>query len=102
MTITDTTIELDKVTKVVMRPPSKFNVILFNDDTTTMEFVILILMTLFHKGFEDATALTSYIHKNGRGIAGVYTHEIAVQKRDETILAAKANHYPLRCEIEEV
>lgn len=89
-------------TKVGMRPPSRFNVVLYNDDKTTVDFVVLVLMTIFHKSFEAASQLTLHIHENGKGIAGTYSHEIAVQKRDETVIAARTNNYPLRCEIEEV
>ena len=96
---------LDKIDTNVregMRPPKKFNVVFYNDDRTTVQFVVLVLMTIFHKSLEDASALTLQIHENGKGIAGTYSHEIASQKRDETISAARANGYPLRCEIEEV
>lgn len=88
-------------TTVSLRPPKKFNVVLFNDDRTTVEFVILVLMSIFHKNFDEAHALTLHIHNSGKGIAGTYSHEVAVQKRDETRAAAQMNHFPLRCEIEE-
>lgn len=91
----------DTTTKTKLRPPSRFNVVLFNDDRTTVEFVILVLMSIFHKSFETAHALTLQIHNQGKGIAGTYSHEVATQKRDETLMAAQANHFPLRCEIEE-
>jgi ATP-dependent Clp protease adaptor protein ClpS len=97
----DTVIEKDTSVAVAMRPPSKFNVVLYNDDATTMEFVVLVLMTIFHKSFEDASALTLHIHANGKGVAGVYSFEIAVQKREEVLVAARANNFPLKCEIQE-
>lgn len=98
---TDVLVGEDTTTKTAMRPPSRFNVVLFNDDRTTVEFVILVLMSIFHKSFESAHALTLHIHQNGRGVAGTYSHEVAMQKRDETRLAAQANQFPLKCEIEE-
>lgn len=101
MPSTDTIEEIDTGTRVSMRPPSKFNVVFYNDNSTTAEFVVLVLMSIFHKSFESATALTMQIHQNGRGIAGTYSLEIASQKRDETLAAARANAFPLRCEIEE-
>lgn len=97
----DTIEAVDTKTRVSMRPPSRFNVVFYNDDSTTVEFVVLVLMSIFHKSFESATALTMQIHQTGRGIAGTYSLEIASQKRDETIAAARANAFPLRCEIEE-
>jgi ATP-dependent Clp protease adaptor protein ClpS len=102
MSHTETASEVITATRTVMRPPSKFNVILFNDEFTTVEFVVLILMSVFHKSFEDASQLTIQIHQNGQGIAGSYTYEIASQKRNETISAARGNGFPLECEIEEV
>jgi len=91
----------ESITRTSMRPPSKFNVVLYNDDTTTMWFVVLVLISLFHKTIEEAQALAEHIHNNGTGVAGTYGHEIAMQKRNETIAAARANGYPLRCEISE-
>ena len=101
MANTDVLVDLDTTTRMAMRPPSKFNVVLFNDDSTTVEFVVLLLMSIFHKSFEEASSLTMSIHKNGRGIAGTYSHEIATQKRNEATSAARINGYPLRVEIEE-
>lgn len=100
MSNTEVLENVDSAVKTAMRPPKKFNVIFYNDDKTTVQFVILVLMTIFHKNFEDATALTLLIHEQGKGIAGTYSHEIASQKRDETISAARLNGHPLRCEIE--
>ncbi len=88
------------VAKVDMRPPSMFNVVLYNDNTTTVDFVVLILMTVFHKSFEDASELTLQIHEHGKGIAGTYSHEVAVQKRDETTHVSHMNNFQLKCEIE--
>lgn len=93
---------IDSVVKLAMRPPKKFNVVFYNDDKTTVQFVVLVLMSIFHKNFEDATALTLLIHEQGRGIAGTYSYEIASQKKDETISSARLNGYPLKCEIESV
>lgn len=105
MTTSDTDVlvreDTTTTTKVVMKPPSMFNVILYNDDKTTMEFVILVLMQIFQKSFEDASTLTLAIHEHGKGIAGTYTNEIAVQKRSDTTNYARANNFPLHCEVEE-
>lgn len=94
--------DIDTTTKVVMKRPSMFNVILFNDDKTTMEFVILILMSVFQKPFEDASSLTLKIHEEGRGIAGTYSNEVAIQKRNEAVVYARTCNFPLKCEVEEV
>lgn len=86
--------------RVVVQPPRMWNVVLFNDDTTSMEFVILILMQVFHKSLDDATDIMMNIHENGRGVAGTYSHEIASTKKDETIAVARSNGFPLQVEIE--
>lgn len=86
--------------RVKMKPPRMWNVILYNDNTTTMEFVILVLMQIFHKNFEDASDIMMNIHENGRGIAGTYSHEVAEQKKEETTSAARSNNFPLKVEIE--
>jgi len=86
--------------KVVVQPPRKWNVVLYNDNVTTMEFVILVLMQIFHKSFETASDIMINIHENGKGIAGTYSNEVATQKRDETVSAAKSNGFPLKCELE--
>ena len=100
MTTVETVEKTDTSTKVIMRAPGLFNVVLFNDDSTTVEFVILVLMNIFHKSFDDASALTLQIHEFGKGIAGTYSHEVACQKRDETVASARVNNFPLKCEIE--
>lgn len=101
MADTDVLIEVEKVTKSAMRKPGKFHVVLYNDNVTTIEFVVEILMTIFHKSFDEASQLCIHIHESGKGIAGTYGLEVANQKREETILAARVHGYPLRCECEE-
>lgn len=86
--------------RVKLQPPKMWNVVLYNDDLTSMEFVILVLMQIFHKSFDDASDIMMNIHENGRGIAGTYSHEVASQKKDDTITAARNNNFPLQCDIE--
>lgn len=104
MSITKSTNDtaVDVLDRVAVKPPKMWNVILYNDDKTTMEFVILVLMQIFHKSFEDASDIMMNIHENGRGIAGTYSNEVASQKRDETISAARGNNFPLEVDIQEV
>lgn len=102
MVDTDIIVVVEKNTKSTMRRPSKFHVVFYNDDVTTVEFVIDVLMKIFHKTFDDAQALCIEIHENGKGIAGTYGLEIATQKREETIILARMSGFPLRCEVEEV
>lgn len=88
------------VEKVGLQPPKLWNVILHNDDQTTMEFVVLVLMQIFHRSFEDAQDIMMSIHDTGKGIAGTYSHEIATTKRDDTLAVARTNGFPLLAEIE--
>lgn len=86
--------------KTRLAQPGMWNVILHNDEKTAMEFVVLVLMQIFHKSFESASELMMKIHHEGRGLAGTYTHEIARQKQEETVYSARGHGYPLVCTIE--
>lgn len=87
------------VDKVKLAPPRMWNVWLYNDDQTSMEFVVLVLMQIFHKTFEEAQDIMMNIHNNDKGIAGTYSHEVATQKRDETVTIARQSGFPLQCDI---
>lgn len=83
--------------------PKMYKVILHNDNTTTVDFVIHVLMRIFHKKLDDAVVITQSIHETGQGIAGSpYTKEIAEEKTLETIAIARANGFPLVATYEEV
>jgi len=98
-TRTNTSTTVAVIERIVMAPPRRWQVWLYNDDTTTMEFVVLVLMQIFHRSFEDAQEIMMKIHTNGKGVAGVYSHEIASQKKDETTAVARSNVFPLKVEI---
>jgi len=83
-----------------LKEPEKFKVILLNDHYTTMEFVVEILMVIFHKNIIDANAIMLDVHRKGRGIVGVYTWDIAATKTEQVHMAARANEFPLRCVVE--
>ena len=80
----------------------KFGVFLLNDDYTTMDFVIIILVKIFNKPIKEAEELTLKIHNQGEALCGVYTHEIAEAKVLQTHTAAKANSFPLKAQIKEI
>jgi ATP-dependent Clp protease adaptor protein ClpS len=89
--------------RIKVHIPSMYKVILHNDNTTTVDFVIHVLMRIFHKTLEEALAITQLVHENGQGIAGSpYTKEIAEEKSLETIGIARANNFPLVATYEEV
>jgi len=81
--------------------PKQFQVILLNDDYTTMDFVIHVLESIFQKSPAEAHRIMLQVHVNGRGIAGVYSWEIAETKVDTLHEQAAAAGFPLRAAIEE-
>ena len=80
--------------------PPECNVIFYNDDYTTMEFVVDVLVSVFNKPHDEASELMLYIHENGSAVIGKYTYDIAVSRTNLTRSLAKKNGFPLRVEIE--
>ncbi len=80
---------------VMLDEPSMYKVLLHNDDYTTMDFVIMILSKVFHKTQEESEAIMLEVHKKGKGLCGVYTHEIAQTKVEQVKTFAKQNKFPL-------
>lgn len=95
---------IEKVDETIkVKIPKMYKVLLHNDDTTTFDFVIAVLMRIFHKTAEDAILVTKSIHETGQGIAGApYTKEVAEEKTLETIALARANNFPLTPTFEEL
>jgi ATP-dependent Clp protease adaptor protein ClpS len=86
--------------EVKAKRPSMWNVVFYNDDYTPMDFVLFVLTKLFHRSTEDALALTLAVHTQGKGIAGIYTFEVAEQKQCDVLLMAKIEEHPLRVQVE--
>jgi ATP-dependent Clp protease adaptor protein ClpS len=86
---------------VELEEPNMYRVILHNDDYTTMDFVVEVLMSIFHKSSTEAVNITMDIHEKGRGVCGVYVYEIAQAKVAQVMALAKENEYPLLASIEE-
>ena len=80
--------------------PSLYKVFLINDDYTTMDFVIHVLEKVFHKPPVEATQIMLHVHKNGKGLAGVYMREIAETKISTVDELARQNGFPLKCTME--
>jgi ATP-dependent Clp protease adaptor protein ClpS len=88
-------------TRMDVREPPMYKVLLLNDDYTTMEFVVSILMHVFHKSPEEATRIMLNVHRQGSGLCGVYTRDVAVTKMERVHTLARENGYPLRCTMED-
>ena len=82
------------------KKPSMYNVLLLNDDYTPMEFVIMVLEKVFNKKEEEATQIMLHVHKNGIGVCGTFTYEVAESKCKYVMDMAKKNEHPLQSAME--
>jgi ATP-dependent Clp protease adaptor protein ClpS len=94
--------ETSQTTKqdIVIKKPNMYKVIFNNDDATPADFVKELLKMVFHHSDERAQELTTEIHNQGRGVAGIYTFEIAEQKHNEAVYVARSNGHPLNVNLE--
>jgi ATP-dependent Clp protease adaptor protein ClpS len=76
-------------------PPRRYKVIFHNDDYTTMEFVVEVLKTFFHKSDTEAVFIMLKVHRTGSGVAGVYTRDVAETKVSEVMKYARESGMPL-------
>lgn len=88
-------------TDIVLNLPRRYKVVLLNDDTTPMEFVISLLCEVFGHNEVQAENITMEVHNTGKGIAGIYYYEIAEQKMYEATTVSRAHGFPLSFEMEE-
>ena len=84
-----------------IREPKQYRIILYNDDYTTMDFVIEVLVAIFRKPAPEATKIMLDVHKRGKGICGVYTYDIAATKVAQVHEMSKMREFPLKCSLEE-
>jgi len=82
------------------KKPSMYNVLLLNDDYTPMEFVIMVLENVFNKKQEEAIQIMLHVHKNGIGVCGTFTYEVAESKCKSVMDMAKKNEHPLQSTME--
>jgi len=85
-----------------LKPPSMYKVLLLNDDYTPMEFVVMILQEYFSKDRENATQIMLMVHRDGKGVCGVYPRDIASTKVELVLNHARKAGHPLQCVMEEV
>ena len=83
-----------------LKEPEEYRVILLNDNYTTMEFVVEVIMKVFHKKEEDATRIMLNIHHKGKGTVGIYSWDIATTKASQVHKLARQFEYPLKCIVE--
>jgi ATP-dependent Clp protease adaptor protein ClpS len=86
----------------VLGEPRRFRVLLHNDNYTTMEFVVEVLESVFNKNAPEATSIMLNVHKQGIGVCGVFTAEVAETKVAIVHHLARQRNFPLRCSMEEV
>jgi ATP-dependent Clp protease adaptor protein ClpS len=94
-------IEEEVEVSLELEEPRLYRVLLHNDDYTSMEFVVEVLMSIFHKNAMEAEKIMFQIHEQGMGICGVYSFEIAQTKAEQVRRRAKQNEFPLLATIEE-
>jgi len=96
----DTESDVATEPKQRLERPRLYRVLILNDDYTTMEFVVMVLMNVFHHPEDRALEIMLHVHHNGVGEAGVFTFEVAESKVKKVTELARQNEFPLRCEME--
>jgi ATP-dependent Clp protease adaptor protein ClpS len=86
--------------ELALDKPSMYKVLLHNDDYTTMEFVVMILSSIFRKNLQESEKIMLEIHEKGKGLCGIYTHEIAQTKIQQISQLAKEEGFPLLATME--
>lgn len=87
--------------KVKVKPPPMYKVVLCNDDFTPMEFVVIVLQKFFGMNREQATQIMLKVHREGRGICGVFPKDVAATKVEQVISFSRQHQHPLQCVMEE-
>jgi len=83
-----------------VEPPKLYRVLLHNDNYTTMEFVVMILVTVFRHSEAEAVQIMLNVHQKGVGVAGIFAYEIAETKAAQVMRVARQHEFPLRCSVE--
>ena len=94
--------EVVSETEQEVTEPPMYRVLLHNDDYTTMEFVVELLMYIFNKSLEEATQVMLDVHRNGKGVCGTYTYEVAETKVEMVHQLARERGFPLKSTMEKV
>ncbi len=87
-------------TRPKTKKPSMYKVLVLNDDYTPMEFVVMMLQSVFHKSKEEATRIMLHVHQRGVGVCGVYSYDVAETKVALVVEIARRNEHPLQATME--
>lgn len=87
-------------TRSTIKEPPKFAVMLLNDNYTTFDFVVKVLVNIFRKNITEAIQITNDVHKKGKGICGLYSKQIAETKVEQVAHMGKTEGHPLKCVME--
>lgn len=98
--MTDTDVIERTEQKVKLKKPSRWAIVIHNDDTTPMEFVVQLLHHVFNMKIDTATELMLKVHNEGKGIVGVFSHEIAEQKFAEAQALIRISSMQLKVTME--
>ena len=93
--------ELEFEGELLVKEPEQYKVILLNDDYTSMDFVVEVLMSIFHKSYQEAERIMLDVHRKERGVCGIYPYEIAETKIMQVSRLAREHGYPLKATMEE-
>lgn len=94
--------KIETIEKIKYKRPKKYNAIMYNDDFTTMEFVVFVLVDIFKKSELEANKIMLDVHNKGRGVAGTYSYDIAMSKVSLALEIAKREDFPFKMIVEEV
>jgi ATP-dependent Clp protease adaptor protein ClpS len=97
----ETNIVTKQKDKVKIKKPKQYKVVMYNDDYTTMEFVINVLVNVFNKKLIEAEKIMLDVHEKGKGVAGIYSHDIAITKVYTAMSMAKEQGFPFKLTVEE-
>jgi ATP-dependent Clp protease adaptor protein ClpS len=97
----DDKVILKENVQILIKQPKMYKVILLNDDYTTMDFVVDVIITIFHKTASEATKIMIDVHEKGKGIVGIYTYDIAITKVAQVEKMARIREFPLKAITEE-
>ena len=86
--------------RIDLKEPRRYKVIIYNDDFTTMEFVVMILKQVFFKSEEEAQTLMLQVHHSDKAVVAIYSYDIAVSKANKATNMAREQGYPLRLTVE--